>query len=77
MLINTSFSRGSAYSSGKKAVLKKHTRNRHFQQVLSDVGLTDDEALRLASRYNSNGHFVHRMTHHDYVRQYIIIYIIV
>ena len=42
----------------RKAVLKQHPRNHHFQQVLSEVyvGLTDDEALRLASRHNSNGH---------------------
>ena len=32
------------------------------------VGLTDEEALRLASRHNFNGHFNHKMTHRDYVR---------
>ena len=38
-------------------------------RVLAEVyiGLTDDEALRLASRHNANGHFIHRMTHRDYV----------
>ena len=30
-------------------------------------GLTDEEALRVASRHNVNGHFNHLMTHHDYV----------
>ena len=31
------------------------------------AGLTDEEALWLASRHNSNGHFHHHMTHRDYV----------
>lgn len=31
------------------------------------VGLTDEEALRLASRHNINGHYNHSMTHRDYV----------
>lgn len=31
------------------------------------VGLSNDEALRLASRHNSNGHFIHKMSHKDYV----------
>lgn len=31
------------------------------------VGLTDEEALWLASRHNANGHFQHQMTHRDYV----------
>ena len=31
------------------------------------VGLTDEEALRLASRHNINGHYNHKMTHRDYV----------
>lgn len=31
------------------------------------VGLTDEEALWLASRHNANGHFHHHMTHRDYV----------
>ena len=34
------------------------------------VGLTDEEALWLASRHNANGHFQHHMTHRDYVRTY-------
>lgn len=32
-----------------------------------DCGLTDEEALRLATRHNTNGHFNHSMTHQDYV----------
>ena len=35
------------------------------------VGLSDEEALWLASRHNANGHFQHQMTHRDYIRQYI------
>ena len=31
------------------------------------VGLTDREALRLASRHNINGHYNHKMTNHDYM----------
>lgn len=40
-----------------------------MQRVFSEVyvGLSDDESLRLASRHNTNGHFVHKMTHRDYV----------
>lgn len=29
--------------------------------------LADQEALRLAYHHNSNGHFIHRMSHKDYV----------
>ena len=31
------------------------------------VGLTDEEALRLAQRHNSTSHFVHAITHRDLV----------
>ena len=53
----------------RREVAKKHPDNMQLQQVLAEVyvGLSDDEALRLASRHNTNGHFVHHMTHHDYV----------
>ena len=33
------------------------------------VQLTDEESLWLASRHNTNGHFNHHMTHHNYVRK--------
>lgn len=36
-------------------------------QAIVYVGLTDEEALRLAMRHNKNGHFNHRLTHRDYV----------
>ena len=53
----------------RKAVALKHTDNMMLQKTLAKVyvGLTDDEALRLSSRHNINGHFVHKMTHRDYV----------
>ena len=38
------------------------------------IGLTDDEALRLASRHNANGHFIHRMSHRDYVSVYLFLF---
>ena len=40
-----------------------------FKKILAEVyvGLCDDEALRLASRHNLNGHFIHKMIHRDYV----------
>ena len=36
-----------------------------FTTILAEVyvGLTDNEALRLSSRHNVNGHFIHKMTH--------------
>ena len=37
----------------------------------NSVGLTDDEALRLSTRHNKNGHYVHAMTHCDYVSSVI------
>ena len=38
-------------------------------QVFAEVymGLTDKECLRLASHHNTNGHFIHKMSHKDYV----------
>ena len=43
--------------------------NQLYNQVFAEVfvGLNDKEALRLASRHNENGHFIHRMTHKDYL----------
>ena len=45
------------------------TDNGIFSECLAFVycGLTNEEALRLASRHNVNGHFNHEMTHKDYV----------
>ena len=43
--------------------------NPFFKEVIAYVycGLTDEEALRLASGHNINGHYTHEMTYKDYV----------
>lgn len=43
--------------------------NPYYKAALADVyvGLTDEQALRLARRHNDNSHFVHRVTHRDLV----------
>ena len=48
---------------------KENPDNPLFKTILAEVyvGLSDDESLRLASRHNANGHFVHKMTHRNYV----------
>lgn len=48
---------------------EEHPDNPLFATILAEVyaGLSDDEALRLGSRHNINGHFIHKMTHRDYV----------
>ncbi len=58
-----------AYSLGKKdSIAAKSPDNTLLQTVLAEVyvGLTDDEALRLASRHNTNSHFIHKLIHRDY-----------
>ena len=53
----------------KAELFKENPDNSQFGQILAEVymGLTDKESLRLASRHNANGHFIHKMTHKDYV----------
>lgn len=48
---------------------KENPDNELFAEVLAEVyiGLSDDEALRLGSRHNANGHFIHKLTHREYV----------
>jgi hypothetical protein len=61
---------GGQHTSTARAELhRKHPDNPLFGKILAEVytGLTDDEALRLSSRHNVNGHFIHKMTHRDYV----------
>ena len=60
-------------STARSELHKENPDNPLFSHILAEiyVGLTDDEALRLASRHNDNGHFVHKMTHWDYVRDCI------
>lgn len=58
---------GGQHTSIARAQLnKKYPRE---STVSLNPGLSDDEALRLASRHNVNGHFVHKMTHRNYVCQ--------
>ena len=53
----------------RKDLLKENPANSFFKDVWAEVyvGLTSVEALRLGSRHNKNGHFIHKMTHRDYV----------
>ena len=53
----------------KTELFKENPDSVLFSHVLAEVyaGLSDKEALRLASRHNRNGHFIHRMSHKDYV----------
>ena len=46
-----------------------HVDNDYFKECLAFIycGLSDEEALRLASRHNQNGHYTHEMTHQDFV----------
>ena len=50
----------------KTELLKENPDN---SNVLAEVyaGLNDKDTLRLASRHNRNGHFIHRMSHKDCV----------
>ena len=43
--------------------------NSFYKYVFADVyvGLSDEQALRLAQRHNQNAHFVHKITHRDLV----------
>lgn len=61
---------GGQHTSHARAQLhQEQPNNALFATILAEVyvGLSDDEALRLASRHNINGHFIHKMTHRDYV----------
>ena len=53
----------------KQQLSKEHPENPYFHDIMAEVyvALTNDEALRLGSRHNRNGHYVHKMTHRDYV----------
>ena len=58
---------------GIKARQELNAEGYSFERVSSHVyaGLSDEEALWLASRHNANGHFHHHMTHRDYVSFHI------
>ncbi len=47
--------------------LNEEGHNYEYVQCHVYAGLTNEEALWLASRHNANGHFHHTMTHRHYV----------
>ena len=53
----------------KAELLRENPSNSLYNQVSAEVyiGLSEKESMRLASRHNSNGHFIHHMSHKDYV----------
>ena len=56
-------------ANARQALLIEQPGVEAYSRVLCIVycGLTDEEALRLASRNNMNGHYNHKMTPRDYV----------
>ena len=59
---------GQHTSTARLELAREHPNNKLFSSILAKiyVGLSDNESLRLASRHNLNGMFIHRMTHWDY-----------
>ena len=53
----------------KMELAAAHPDNPFFKCVVAEVyiGLSDEEALRLAQRHNQTSHFVHKVTHRDLV----------
>lgn len=53
----------------KTQLAEAHPNNPLFKSVIAEVyvGLSDEEALRLAQRHNQTSHFVHKVTHRDLV----------
>jgi len=53
----------------KSELVKEYPDIPFFKVALAEVyvELSDEEALRLAQRHNSNSHFVHKVTHRDLV----------
>lgn len=60
---------GQHTTAAKTELLRENPHNPLYGKVLAEVyvGLQDKEALRLALRHNNNGHFIHRMSHKDFV----------
>ena len=60
-------------ANARQALLTEHPEETVYAHAHCMVycGLTDEEALRLASRHNINGHYNHKMTHCDYVSSYV------
>ena len=68
---------GQHTSRARAELHQENPENPLFTSLLAEVyvGLSDNDALRLASRHNVNGHYIHKMTHRDYVSQlYTYIY---
>ena len=53
----------------KQELANKYPNSQEYKSILAHiyVGLSDEEALRLATRHNINGHFNHHLAHRDYV----------
>ena len=53
----------------KNQLIEEYPENPFYQQAIAEihVGLSDEQALRLAQRHNLNSHFVHKITHRDLV----------
>lgn len=56
----------------KNQLMDEYPDNPFYKVVTAEVyvGLSDEEALRLAQRHNLNSHFIHRVTHRDLVIWY-------
>ena len=59
----------------KSQLAEEFPENPFYTTAMAEVyiGLTDEEALRLAQRHNLNSHFVHKLTHRDLVSAVILI----
>lgn len=70
---------GQHTTAAKAELFHENPNNPLYNQVFAEiyVGLNDKEALRLAFRHNDNGHFIHRMTHKDYVSSFLLQYIFI
>ena len=53
----------------KYELAEEYPETPFFCQALAEVyiGLSDEQALRLAQRHNQNSHFIHKITHRDLV----------
>lgn len=60
----------------KNQLRQEYPDNPYYKVAIADVyvGLTDEQALRLARRHNDNSHFVHHVTHRDLVSFYNFFY---
>ncbi len=58
----------------KIQLAEEYPDNPYFTVAMAEVylGLSDEEALRLAQRHNLNSHFVHKLTHRDLVSKFLV-----